>query len=142
MITPNEEFRDDIVKAFDDLGWGFEARDEYHQADRFIQKLDAAGVQFVRQSGYTGVLVRDDDETGVSGTGPVAWIVEFPDGVAVTRWAVTGVRQTCVWESIDHVIQIHGHDGRTRPVWSNSGDLGADWPPASDKAGSATTEET
>jgi hypothetical protein len=64
-----------------------------------------------------GRLVRDEDETGVSGTGTVAWIVEFPDGVAVTRWSVTDIRQTCVWESVDHVLAIHGHNGKTRLEW-------------------------
>jgi hypothetical protein len=65
----------------------------------------------------SGVLVRDDDETGVSGTGVVAWIVEFPDGVTVTRWAVTDVRQTCVWRSVADVEAIHGHGGKTRIAW-------------------------
>lgn len=66
----------------------------------------------------TGVLVRSDDETGISGTGVVAWIVEFPDGVAVTRWAVTDIRQTCVWASVGDVLAIHGHGGRTTIRWA------------------------
>jgi hypothetical protein len=65
-----------------------------------------------------GRLVRAQDETGISGTGVVAWIVEFPDGVAVTRWAVTDVRQTCVWSSVDDVEAIHGHNGKTRIEWA------------------------
>lgn len=65
----------------------------------------------------TGVLRRVEDETGLSGTGDVAWIVEFPDGVCVTRWCVTDIRQTCVWASLDDVLAVHGHDGKTRIVW-------------------------
>ena len=66
-----------------------------------------------------GVLVRDEDETGISGKGIVAWVVEFPDGVAVTRWAVTEIRQTCVWRSIDDLLAIHGHNGKTRLEWAS-----------------------
>ena len=67
----------------------------------------------------TGVLVRTDDETGISGTGVVAWIVEFPDGVTVTRWAVTDIRQTCVWAAVDDVLAIHGHGGKTTIKWAS-----------------------
>lgn len=71
----------------------------------------------------TFVLVRDEDETGVSteqGAVPgqvVAWGCTFPDGVTVTRWAVSDIRQTCVWFSINEVLEIHGHGGKTRLVW-------------------------
>lgn len=67
----------------------------------------------------TFTLERDEDETGVSGTGIVAWGAQFPDGIVVTRWcaASTEIRQTCVWESIEHVAAIHGHNGKTRIVW-------------------------
>jgi hypothetical protein len=63
------------------------------------------------------ILRRKEDETGVSGTGDVAWGVEFPDGVVVTRWCVTDVRQTCVWRSIEDVRAVHGHDGKTEVIW-------------------------
>lgn len=63
------------------------------------------------------VLRRKEDETGVSGVGDVAWGVLFPDGVAVTRWCVTEVRQTCVWRSIDDVRIVHGHNGKTEIVF-------------------------
>lgn len=59
-----------------------------------------------RRSALTGILHRD-------GVGEVAWVVEFPDGVVVTRWAVTDVRQTCVWASLDDMFAVHGHDGTT-----------------------------
>ena len=64
------------------------------------------------------VLVRDEDETGISGTGLVAFGVMFPDGVAVTRWN-SDVAQTCVWASMAEVEAIHGHGGRTRIVWTD-----------------------
>lgn len=63
------------------------------------------------------VLNRLEDETGISGTGVVAWGVLFPDGKVVTRWCVSEVRQTCTWDSISHVYEIHGHNGKTRIDW-------------------------
>lgn len=70
------------------------------------------------------VLVRDHDETGVSGTGVVAEGVEFSDGKAVTRWVAsrTGAVQTCVWDSVADVETVHGHGGATRVVWVTSND--------------------
>lgn len=63
-------------------------------------------------------LHRDIDISGVSGTGVVCWGVEFPDGRAATRWAQSEHgRQTAAWDSIDHVIAVHGHHGATRLVW-------------------------
>jgi hypothetical protein len=61
-------------------------------------------------------LVREVDVSGVSGTGVVAYGVEFPDGVVVTRWDAR-IAQTCVWESIADVEAIHGHNGCTVVEW-------------------------
>lgn len=69
------------------------------------------------------VLVRHEDETGVSteqGAQPgqvVAWGVTFPDGVTVTRWCVSEIRQTAVFASIEDVEAIHGHGGKTQVEW-------------------------
>jgi hypothetical protein len=62
-------------------------------------------------------LERDEDETGVSGEGVVAWGVVFPDGICVTRWCVTDIRQTCVWASMADIEYVHGHGGKTRIVY-------------------------
>ena len=61
-------------------------------------------------------LERDTDETGISGTGLVAWGVLFPDGKVITRWNGE-IAQVSVWESIKDVRAIHGHHGMTRIVW-------------------------
>ena len=61
-------------------------------------------------------LIRDEDETGISGVGVVAYGVAFDDGNAVTRWN-SDVAQTCVWASMDEVEAVHGHGGRTRIEW-------------------------
>ena len=68
-------------------------------------------------------LVRDEDETGISGLGVVAFGVMFSDGVTVTRWN-SDVAQTCVWQSFDEVDAVHGHGGRTRIEWIDSAGIG------------------
>jgi hypothetical protein len=61
-------------------------------------------------------LLRDIDVSGVSGTGLVAWGVQFPDGKVATRWNGE-IAQTCVWDCIEDVEAIHGHNGATRVKW-------------------------
>ena len=63
-------------------------------------------------------LIRAVDVTGISGTGLVAWGVQFPDGKVVTRWNGS-IAQTCVWDSIEEVEAIHGHGGATQVVWAD-----------------------
>jgi hypothetical protein len=61
-------------------------------------------------------LHRDVDETGLSGTGIIAEGVEFTDGSVSLRWR-TYYKSTAFYESIDDLVKIHGHDGKTRLVW-------------------------
>jgi hypothetical protein len=58
-------------------------------------------------------MIRDEDVTGVSGTGVVAQGVEFDDKTVVIRWFGED-RSTVVWDSVEAAQRIHGHDGRTR----------------------------
>lgn len=60
-------------------------------------------------------LVRDEDESGVSGTGRVAVGVVFPDGTVALRWN-TATASTAVYDSLEDVITIHGHGGKTYPL--------------------------
>lgn len=60
-------------------------------------------------------LIRHHDVSDVSGTGRVAEIAEFEDGTAVLRW-LSGTPSTVVYESLDHVVRIHGHGGATELV--------------------------
>ena len=62
-------------------------------------------------------LERDVDVSGVSGTGIVAEGIQFSDARVALRWQVGEHRSTVLWDSIEAVIAIHGHDGRTRLVW-------------------------
>lgn len=62
-------------------------------------------------------LHRDDDVSGISGTGVVAEGVEFSDGRASLRWVTGEHRSTVAWDSIESAVAIHGHGGATRLVW-------------------------
>lgn len=59
-------------------------------------------------------LVRTEDFTGVSGTGTVAEGVQFSDGVCAMHWIVPPAKSTALYDSVDELILIHGHDGRTK----------------------------
>lgn len=61
-------------------------------------------------------LHRDEDETGVSGTGVVAHGVQFWDGTVAMRW-ISDNASTAFYDNILVVNRIHGHDGKTRVVW-------------------------
>ena len=67
-------------------------------------------------SAKTFKTVRTVDISGVSGTGVVAFGVQFPDGVTVIRWN-TPTSSTAVYASIDDLIAIHGHGGATTIEW-------------------------
>lgn len=56
--------------------------------------------------------MRNEDPTGVSGTGPVAEGVEFSDGKVAIRW-MGRYQSTVIWDSIEAAVAIHGHDGKT-----------------------------
>lgn len=62
------------------------------------------------------ILMRKEDVSGTSGTGHVADGVEFRDGVAVIRWN-TKTSSTAVYNSIEDLVAIHGHNGATFIVW-------------------------
>ncbi len=61
-------------------------------------------------------LMRHEDVSGVSGTGPVAEGVQFTDGSVALRW-YGDYPTTTVWDGIDSVIAIHGHGGATEVEW-------------------------
>lgn len=58
-------------------------------------------------------LVRDQDFSGVSGTGIVAEGVEFSNGNCAMRWRGR-LSSVAIYESMDMLVSIHGHSGRTR----------------------------
>lgn len=62
-------------------------------------------------------LHRYEDETGVSGTGVVAEGMRATDGRVALRWLVGDSRSWSLWDSIEDVKAIHGHNGKTQVVW-------------------------
>ena len=61
-------------------------------------------------------LQRNDDESGVSGTGIVATGIQWADGTCCLRWH-TATTSVAVYTSIEDVEAIHGHGGKTVVVW-------------------------
>ena len=61
-------------------------------------------------------LHRDEDETGVSGTGIVAEGVEFTNGSVSFTW-LGPHRCFDNYESMKTVEELHGHGGKTRVVY-------------------------
>lgn len=62
-------------------------------------------------------LVRDDDVSGVSGEGLICEVARFSDGHAALHW----VKSKYPWttpcpEGVDAIVEIHGHEGKTRLV--------------------------
>jgi hypothetical protein len=61
-------------------------------------------------------LQRDEDVSGVSGIGIVAYGVEFPDGTIVLRWD-TQVKSTVFYACVQDLETIVGHGGKTKIVF-------------------------
>jgi hypothetical protein len=61
-------------------------------------------------------LVRNEDETGVSGTGNVAQGIQFDTGACAMAW-LTSVSSVAIYGSIDDIVFIHGHGGKTVVEW-------------------------
>lgn len=60
----------------------------------------------------TFVLNRLRDVSGVSGTGVIAEGVVFTSGRTVVHW-LTATPSTNIYDSIEDVFRIHGHEGAT-----------------------------
>lgn len=60
-------------------------------------------------------LYRKEDETGVSGTGPVVEGVEFTNGWCAIRW-LSNQSTLCFYQSLADVRQIHSHGGKTELI--------------------------
>lgn len=62
-------------------------------------------------------LIRDEDVSGISGTGKVGEVVEFLSGKVAVSWCTPlGVSNVIVYDSLADVHKIHGHGGKTRIV--------------------------
>lgn len=81
---------------------------------RSVMQDDEPGVTRPKFRRYT--IVRDDDVSGVSGTGTVCEVAEFSDGHAALHWLGKWPLTTPHPEGIKQILDIHGHEGKTRLV--------------------------
>ena len=63
------------------------------------------------------VLNRVEDETGISGIGIIAEGVQFSNGRCVLSW-LTQLTSTAIYDSIEQLEAIHGHQGKTKVEWT------------------------
>lgn len=61
-------------------------------------------------------LQRNEDATGISGTGRVAEGVVFSTGWVALTW-LTQVNSLVFYPAMANVEHIHGHGGKTAIVW-------------------------
>jgi hypothetical protein len=59
---------------------------------------------------------RNEDISGVSGTGKVLEGVEFTDGIVVVRW-LSKYASTAMYNNMKQFEDIHGHEGKGHIVW-------------------------
>lgn len=95
------------------------ARDGY--MDQFYAETDereqlVAWQEIAPEMPATFRLVRQEDATGVSGTGHVADGVLWHDGKVTIHWR-TATSSTAVYDSFADAEKIHGHGGKTRVEW-------------------------
>lgn len=64
-------------------------------------------------------LQRDEDESGISGTGRVVDGVQFNDGTVVIRWN-SETASTAIYKNMKELEFLHSHDGKTRVIWIDS----------------------
>lgn len=68
-----------------------------------------------------GELYRYRDPSGVSGTGVVALLVEFPPDHEGHQWVVAQWlgRNPCIsfWPGIGDLLEVHGHAGASEVRW-------------------------
>lgn len=64
------------------------------------------------------VLVREEDVSGISGTGVVAEGVAFSNDVVALRWRSEWPTSVVFHDrGIESLEAVHGHNGRTRIEW-------------------------
>lgn len=62
------------------------------------------------------LFIRNEDETGISGTGPVAEGVVLSSGKVVVNW-LTKYPTISIYDTFEDAAFLHGHDGKTVTEW-------------------------
>ena len=62
-------------------------------------------------------IIRDEDVSGISGTGRVGDVAVFPNGKVVVAWDTPQrISTVVIYDSLEDAQKIHGHSGKTRFV--------------------------
>jgi len=64
-------------------------------------------------------LLRNEDATGISGTGYIAEGVEFSTGKCALAW-LTKYSSVALYDNIATLEAIHGHGGKTLIEWEDA----------------------
>jgi len=59
-------------------------------------------------------MIREEDESGVSGTGHVAWVVDWPTPMVTIGWVTQPHYSVATYPEMEAARQIHGHGGNTK----------------------------
>ena len=65
-------------------------------------------------------LIRYEDKSGISGIGKIAEGVIFSSGKCALAWTIKDIPSVTIYDSVEQVIAIHGHDGKTELKWIDS----------------------
>jgi hypothetical protein len=65
------------------------------------------------------VLNRSEDISGSSGVGIVAEGIQFTNGRVALTWR-SSLTSVAIYDSIDILVKIHDHGGRTKIEWIDS----------------------
>jgi hypothetical protein len=63
-------------------------------------------------------LLRNEDVSGISGTGVIGVGVVFPNGRVVFQWCSYRSSLEIV-DSVDNLMEIHSHGGKTELIYGN-----------------------
>jgi hypothetical protein len=69
-------------------------------------------------------LLRNEDASGISGTGFVAEGIEFTSGECAMSW-LTEHRSIAIYPNMATLVNIHGHGGRTQVIYDEPCGYGA-----------------
>ncbi len=71
--------------------------------------------------GHIGIfcLERTDDETGVSGTGAVAYGTLYPNGKVTVAWHTRRANSVSIYDNMEDMLAVHvlPHNGKTKVSW-------------------------
>jgi hypothetical protein len=85
---------------------------------RGVSEGDGPKYRISRKGLRRFIVRRDTDVSGVSGTGIVCEGVVFSDGHAAIHWIDSKYPWTTpIPEGVEGVLEVHGHNGKTRVVW-------------------------